>query len=89
MDTLLRSLIFEWDHINKLRDKMFEDMPEYQETQSALACAARELEDVLTPEAQKLFDLYENARTASAALESTASILCGAHICLRLLVTLL
>lgn len=89
MDTLFRSLMYEWDYKNRLRDAMFRDMPEYRDLERELSHATEALEEALSPEAQKLFNRYENARTAFSALEADASFLCGAHVCLRLLITLL
>lgn len=89
MNPLLHSLLHEWDYTNKLRYNMLKTMPDYDQTEHALSSAEEDLNNILSLEGQTLFERYQCARNASAALESDTALLCGAQICLRLILTLL
>lgn len=90
MDKLLQSLLREWDQLFQLQDETLKALPEYPLVYSEYTRLADELEQQLDEAGNKaLYRHYEGAHSAYLALCERASLLCGAHTALRLLLTLL
>ena len=83
MDKLLQSLLREWDYLLQLQDETLKALPEYPLVYSEYTRLADELGN------KALYRRYEGAHSAYLALCERASLLCGAHTALRLLLTLL
>lgn len=89
MDTLLQSLMHDWAQLYQLRDDMLKRMPEYPAIEQNYRRLDDEVERALGAEGKKLYSRYEDALGAYLSVCDRASLLCGAHAALRLLVTLL
>ena len=90
MDKLLQSLMREGDYLLQLQDETLKALPEYPLVYSEYTRLADELEQQLGEAGNKaLYRRYEGAHSAYLALCERASLLCGAHTALRLLLTLL
>ena len=87
---MLQSLLREWDYLLQLQDETLKALPEYPLVYSEYTRLADELEQQLGEAGNKaLYRRYEGAHSAYLALCERASLLCGAHTALRLLLTLL
>ena len=92
MDKLLQSLLREWDYLLQLQDETLKALPEYPLVYSEYTEYTRladELEQLGEAGNKALYRRYEGAHSAYLALCERASLLCGAHTALRLLLTLL
>ena len=78
------------DYLLQLQDETLKALPEYPLVYSEYTRLADELEQQLGEAGNKaLYRRYEGAHSAYLALCERASLLCGAHTALRLLLTLL
>lgn len=89
MDTLLYSLLSEWDDLNQLQYDILRKLPDYRAIEQTHTALDEELRRALGEDPERLYRRYDRAMGEYLSINHRASLLTGAHATLRLLTSLL